>query len=336
MYHLKLYNYMKLYPLKFNSIYLEKIWGGDKIKTILTKDYGDLDNCGESWEISSIAEFESVISNGDFKGKALSKIIEEYKDNIVGKSTYEKFGNEFPLLVKFIDATADLSVQVHPNDYLATKRHGGRGKSEIWYIIEADTNSQLISGFNKYVNKEEYIKTLNEKKIKDILNFEIVSKGDVFYIPSGRIHAIGKGILLAEIQQTSDITYRIYDWDRIDDKGNKRELHTDLAVDAINYEFIDDYKTNYALNKFVEGRVDVIETPFFSFNIISITENIVLDYSRLDSFVIYICVEGLLSIDYYGDKLIDIKMGEVVLIPNSLNNIKLIPQKASKLLEITI
>src|SRR5690606_31355775 len=219
--------------LKFKTIFKEKIWGGEKIRTMLHKDFSPLKNCGETWEISGIRGNESVVAAGPLAGKSLPELIEMYKGELLGNRIYEKSGNEFPLLVKFIDANEDLSIQVHPNDEIAWQRHKSLGKAEVWYIMQADEGATLISGFNQPMDEATYRKHLEENRLKDILNKESVKAGDVFYIPGGRVHTIGKGLLLAEIQQSSDITYRIYDFDRVDDQGNKRELHTEDAMAAI-------------------------------------------------------------------------------------------------------
>ncbi|NVK83495.1 MAG: class I mannose-6-phosphate isomerase, partial [Cytophagia bacterium] len=199
-----------LYPLKFDTIFKEKIWGGTKIKDVLGKDFSPLKNCGETWEISGVPGNLSKVSDGVLKGSTLPELIEEFKDELVGEKVYEAFGNEFPLLVKFIDAAQDLSIQVHPDDKLAKARHNSLGKSEMWYIFQADKGSKLISGFNRETNREEYLQYLNSGKLTEILNEEEVHDGDCFYLPAGRVHTIGKGLLLAEIQQSSDVTYRIY------------------------------------------------------------------------------------------------------------------------------
>jgi len=234
----------QLYPLKFKPLLKERIWGGDKLKTILGKQ-GKCATCGESWEISAVEKNVSVVENGFLKNNNLQEIIEIYMGDLVGDKIFDKFGLEFPLLIKFIDANDDLSIQVHPNDKLAHERHQSNGKTEMWYVMDANKDSALISGFNKQISTEEYVNHLNGKTLKDILNRQPVKQGDVFFIPAGRVHAIGAGILLAEIQQTSDITYRIYDWDRVDANGKHRELHTDLALDAINYKYSEDVKTAY-------------------------------------------------------------------------------------------
>ena len=234
-----------LYPLKFTPICKDKIWGGNKLNEILNKEYPELPNCGESWEISGVQDEVSVVSNGFLKGNSLEELIEVYMGDLVGEKVYEKFGIEFPLLVKFIDANDNLSIQVHPNDELSMERHDAFGKTEMWYVVQADPGAKLISGFNRKIDKEGYLKYFKNGQLEEILNYEEVKAGDVFFIPAGRVHAIGKGIVVAEIQQTSDVTYRIYDFNRVDDQGNPRELHTDLAIDAIAYEYEANYRTDY-------------------------------------------------------------------------------------------
>ncbi|MCF6358465.1 MAG: class I mannose-6-phosphate isomerase, partial [Draconibacterium sp.] len=234
-----------LYPLKFKPILLDKIWGGDRINTILNKDLGELPNCGESWEISGVEGNISLVENGFLAGNNLQEIIEIYMGDLVGDSVFKKFGEEFPLLIKFIDAQQDLSIQVHPNDELSKKRHNAYGKTEMWYIIDAKEDALINSGFEGEVTKEQYLKYVEKGNLTDLLHFDKVVEGDVFFIPAGRVHAIGKGVLVAEIQQTSDVTYRIFDYNRKDDKGNLRELHTKLAVDAIDFSYLEEYKTKY-------------------------------------------------------------------------------------------
>src|SRR6201994_4379796 len=279
-----------LYPLKFKTIYKDKIWGGQKIKTYLHKDFGDLPNCGETWEISGVKSDVSVVADGDLQDRSLADLLEEYKDQLVGKKVYDHFGNIFPLLIKFIDANDDLSIQVHPNDELAKKRHNSFGKTEMWYVIEADSGSTLISGFNQPLDQQIYLDKLNSGHIMDILNKEDVKAGDVFFLPAGRVHTIGKGLLIAEIQQTSDITYRIYDFDRVDDKGNKRELHTQEALAAIDYHYYGEYKTKYQPEK--NETVKLVKWPYFTTNTMDFTQSIEKDYGNLDSFVIHVCLEG--------------------------------------------
>jgi mannose-6-phosphate isomerase len=226
---------MKLYPLQFEPIFKERIWGGTKLKTYLNKPIQS-DNTGESWEISTVENDVSIVSNGNFKGKSLNDLIDEFPEQILGTKVYEQFGKQFPLLFKFIDAREDLSIQLHPNDELAKKRHNSFGKTEMWYVMQAEANARLIVGFKEKSSANEYIENLNNKTLLSILDSKKVKEGDVFFLETGTIHAIGAGILIAEIQQTSDITYRVYDFDRVDAQGNQRELHLDLALDAINYD----------------------------------------------------------------------------------------------------
>ncbi len=319
-----------LYPLKFKTIYKDKIWGGQKIKTYLHKDFGSLPNCGETWEISGVKSDVSVVADGELKGEPLADLLAKFKDQLVGKRVYERFGNEFPLLVKFIDANDDLSIQVHPNDELAKKRHNSFGKTEMWYVIEADPGSTLISGFNQQVNEQVYVDKLNSDHIMDILNRENVNAGDVFFLPAGRVHTIGKGLLIAEIQQTSDITYRIYDFDRVDDKGNKRELHTEEALAAIDYNFYPEYKTQYNPEK--DEVVKLVECPYFTTNILDFTKSTSRDYSKLDSFIIQVCVEGNYVIECQGGQH-SVKMGECVLLPATVSRVDMITVNGFKILE---
>ena len=236
-----------LYPLKFKTIYKDKIWGGQKIRTLLKKDFGNLPNCGETWEISGVKGNVSVVREGSLQGQNLEFLLNEYKENLVGEKVYKTYGNEFPLLVKFIDSNDDLSVQVHPYDALAKKRHSSFGKTEMWYIFQADVNATLNSGFNRPLTREQYLDYFNNGKLMDILNIEKVQADDVYFLPAGRVHYIGKGCLLAEIQQSSDITYRIYDFDRKDDKGNTRELHTEQSIDAIDFTYHKNYKADTSI-----------------------------------------------------------------------------------------
>ncbi len=319
-----------LYPLQFKTIFKDKIWGGQKIRTYLHKDFGELPNCGETWEISGVKTDVSVVANGALAGESLADILEQYKDELVGKHVYDHFGNIFPLLVKFIDANDELSIQVHPNDELAKKRHNSFGKTEMWYVIEADPGSTLIAGFNQQLDEQKYLQAFNSGHIMDILNKEQVSADDVFFLPAGRVHTIGKGLLIAEIQQTSDITYRIYDFDRVDDKGQKRELHTDLALAALDYNVYPDYKTEYQPQKNTD--VHLVKCPYFTTNVMDYTEGVNKDYSDLDSFVIYVCVAGALTVKYDGGEAI-LKMGECLLLPKVIDRVELATDGGFKILE---
>lgn len=323
-----------LYPLKFAPIYKDKIWGGDKIKSILNKDYGNLPNCGESWELSGVEGNVSVVTNGYLAGNDLNELIEIYMGDLVGENIYEHFGNEFPLLIKFIDANDDLSIQVHPDDEMAAERHNSYGKTEMWYVIQADKGAKLQSGFNQEVDQDLYLEKLEAVQLPDILNFEEVTSGDVFFIPAGRVHAIGKGILLAEIQQTSDITYRIYDYDRRDDKGNTRELHTDLALDAIDYTVFPEYKSKYDTK--VNESVELASCKYFTTNVLELNRSVEKDYNKLDSFVIYICLDGEVSIETEAGNE-SVKLGETILLPAAIESVTLKPlSDKAKLLEVYI
>lgn len=323
----------ELYPLKFKPIFKEKIWGGDRIKTKLGLDFSPIKNCGEAWVLSGVEKNNSIVCNGFLENNELNELVEVYMDDLVGSNVYEKFSNEFPLLIKFIDANDYLSIQVHPNDELATKRKIGRGKTEMWYIIDAEPNSELISGFNQKVDRNTYLKHLKNKTLKSILNIEKVEKENVFYMPAGRIHAIGPGILLAEIQQSSDTTYRIYDWDRADENGNSRELHIDEALDAIDFDYYGNYRTNYS--KKINQTSNIIDSEFFTTNIIHLKSPVEKDYGDLDSFVILLNVGGKCSIEYKNN--IDvIKSGELLLIPACLDKVKILPEGEVKLLEVYI
>lgn len=320
----------KLYPLTFETIFKDKIWGGNKINSVLGKDYAPLPNCGETWEISGVRGNISRVKDGPLKGKDLKALIGEYKDALVGAKAYERFGDEFPLLVKFIDANDDLSIQVHPDDVLAKKRHNSFGKTEMWYVVQADEGATLISGFNQPVSKEKYLEYFNSGRLTDILNRERVFDEDVFFLPAGRVHTIGKGLLIAEIQQTSDITYRIYDFDRVDDKGNKRELHVEEALDAIDYQHYREYKTHY--EKKTNEVAKLVTCNYFTTNKLHYSKSVTRDLSDIDCFKIYVCVDGALTMQYPDGK-IDIKKGEAVLVPAAIPSITLNPKKEFKVLE---
>ncbi len=322
-----------LYPLKFAPILKERIWGGARLKTVLGKN-AKMEHCGESWELSGVTGDISVVDNGFLKGNNLQELIEIYMGDLVGDSIYERFGIEFPVLIKFIDAQDDLSIQVHPDDKLAAERHNSYGKTEMWYVMEAGKGSSLIVGFNQPMDKEKYVQALNDKKLKDIMNFEKVAAGDVFFIPAGRVHAIGKDILLAEIQQTSDVTYRIYDWDRVDANGHPRELHTELALDAINYSLQDEYKTHY--QKPAQGTATLAQCPYFTTNLVCVGQPMEKDYQELDSFVIYICTAGACSIQWGKNETLKIRKGETVLLPAVLKNVRLTPSEPTEILEVYI
>ena len=320
----------ELYPLKFIPILKPTIWGGKKLGNILNKATGVNETCGESWEISGVEGSISEVQDGVLKSEKLTDIIEKYKGSLIGDSVYERFGNQFPLLIKFIDANQDLSIQVHPDDALAKKRHNSFGKTEMWYVIDAEDGASLISGFNKATNRNEYLDFFNSGRLIELLNREQVTNDDVFFLPAGRVHTIGQGLLIAEIQQTSDITYRIYDFDRVDKDGNKRELHVNEALDAIDFNFYDDYKTTYDRHKI---QVELASCNYFVCNRIITNNTIAKDYRQIDSFVTLMVLEG--SGEFrtaYGSYAY--AKGDTYLIPASINEIKIIPQSSSKILEV--
>tara|TARA_R110000744_G_scaffold96926_2_gene187290 strand:- start:31 stop:999 length:969 start_codon:yes stop_codon:yes gene_type:complete len=322
---------MTLYPLKFRPILKEKLWGGTKLKEVLGKPI-ESEITGESWELSTVKGDISVIANGILEGKSLQDLIESNSEELLGKSVVERFGKEFPILIKFIDAKQDLSIQLHPNDDLAKERHDSFGKTEMWYIMDADPKAELIVGFNKDVTKEEYAKSIDNDTLLDLLNYEQVKEGDTFFINTGKIHAIGAGVMLAEIQQTSDVTYRVFDFNRKDKEGNLRELHTELALDAVDYKKKDDFKVTYSqeLNKVSE----MVDCPYFKTSFIQLTENLELDTTKRDSFTIFMCVGGKAVIKTAEGE-VSIKKGETVLLPAITKKISL-QSKAAKLLEVTI
>ncbi|NRD23019.1 class I mannose-6-phosphate isomerase [Winogradskyella litoriviva] len=323
-------NKEELYPIKFNPIFKYRLWGGNKLKTNLNKDYLG-ENIGESWEISDVKGDETLVSNGNLKGQTLKDLITTYKVDFVGKKVYEEFGTDFPILIKFIDAEAPLSIQVHPSNELAKERHNSFGKNEMWYVMGADKDAELIVGFNSEMNQDNYKKHLNDNTILEVLHHEKVSKGDAFYIPTGRVHAIGAGVLLAEIQQTSDVTYRIYDYKRKDKvTGKERELHTELAVDAIDFKRYNNYKSDY--EKAINTSNVLVHSPYFKTNFINISGTLIKDYSNLDSFVIYMCVSGSLEL-LHNKQSYHLNIGETILLPAKISTVELFSE-SSEILEI--
>lgn len=302
-----------MYPIKFKPILKERLWGGTKLKTIFNKPI-ETDITGESWEISAVKGDVSVVANGDFAGRTLQDLIDSYPEELLGKHVHEKFGTEFPILIKFIDAREDLSIQVHPNDELAKIRHNSFGKTEMWYVMQADKGAELIVGFNKDVTKEEYQKHLDNGTLTDIMNYEKVAEGDTFFINTGKVHAIGGGIIIAEIQQTSDITYRVYDFNRKDKNGNLRELHTEQALEAIDYQKKDDFKVSYSKSE--NKTNEMVNCPYFITNYLNLSSDFEKQIGEEDSFHIYMCVKGSGTISD-GEVELPICQGETVLFPAS-------------------
>jgi mannose-6-phosphate isomerase len=319
---------MQLYPLTFHPILKERIWGGTKLHSHLHKATSS-ETTGESWEISTVPNAISVVNRGVLERKKLNELIDLYPEAILGKSVVARFGKEFPLLFKFIDAKEDLSIQLHPNDELAQKRHNSFGKTEMWYVIQADTNSRLVVGFKNAISKETYLQHLEQKQVLDLLQEYPVQSGDVFFLETGTVHAIGAGVLIAEIQQTSDITYRIYDWDRVDAEGNSRELHTDLALDAITFEPTNS-KISYETK--VNKITSVVSCPYF------VTQQLVLEGNfhwkqSKDSFTVFMCVSGSFEL-LYKDEKYGYSKGATVLLPACITEIQFFG--TATLLEISI
>ena len=316
-----------MYPLKFKPILKTVVWGGEKIAPF--KDINtDQKNIGESWELSGVKGDESIIANGEFQGKTITELVHEYKGRLIGEKNYAKTGDEFPLLIKFIDAKQDLSVQVHPDDRLAAERHNGsKGKTEMWYVVEADTDAHLMSGLTSHITPEEYEKKVNDNTITDVLHDYKVKAGDVFYLPAGRIHSIGSGSFIAEIQQTSNITYRIYDFGRTGLDGKPRELHTELAKTAIDYTVYPDYKTEYSKEKNTENLL--VDCDYFTTSLYDMDKTVSKDLTELDSFLIVICIAGKGTLEDSEGHTVSLKQGETVLIPAESKGVRFIPENGN-------
>jgi mannose-6-phosphate isomerase len=317
--------------LRFEPILKSKIWGGEKLQTLLNKK-SDKKDIGESWEISDVDGDVSIINNGSLKGISLKDLIKEFKQDVLGEKVYHIFQEKFPLLIKFIDAKKKLSLQVHPNDVLAQRRHNSLGKTEMWYIVNSEKKSKMIVGFSEETDKKSFLETINSGNELELLNIDYVKKGDTFLVPAGRIHAIGKGILLAEIQETSDVTYRISDWNRKDINGKKRDLHLNLALDAIDYSAKSNYKAEYQKKK--NNPSNIVDCKYFTTNFLHLTKNYTVEHFDKDSFVIYMCVEGT-AIFKYENQQEKLEMGETILIPACIKKADIIVMNA-KFLEVYI
>ncbi len=323
---------MSLYPFKFKPQLKEKIWGGTRLQTLLNKELGNKTHCGESWEISGLVNDESVVTNGFLSENNLNELIEVYLTELVGEKNYEKYGLGFPLLIKFIDAHDNLSVQVHPDDALAKSKYGQNGKTEMWHVVAADPGCGLYVGFNGPVTKEQYCNAVDSGAVAELLRFYPVKPGDTFMIPAGTVHAIGKGVLLAEIQQPSDITFRIFDWNRTDVEGNSRPLHTEEALEAIHFDDKDQqYHIDYEPK--MNEPVKLVHSPFFNVDLLDFDKTIDKSYQETDSFVIYMCLEGRMTVKYGGGTE-TLKKGEVMLVPAEIEEIRLSPDQRSRMLEV--
>ena len=317
-----------LYPLQFIPIFQERLWGGDKLKTLFNKPITST-KTGESWELSTIEGAVSTIANGDLAGRFITEVINEYPNEILGTSVYQRFGNQFPLLFKYLDAKEDLSVQVHPNDALAKARHHSFGKTEMWYVVQADPDARLIVGFKEEMNQATYLENLEKKTLLATLDEIKVQPGDVFLIETGTVHAIGAGMVIAEIQQTSDITYRLYDFDRVDSDGNLRELHVDLALDAINYNTVSSQKP-YQKNSNQSN--PVVDCPYFVTNIVALQDHFIWKKTK-ESFTVFMCTNGQFELILNGE-IMRFQMGDTILIPAIIDHLTL--KGKATILEISI
>ena len=304
---------------KFEPLLKQTIWGGNKI-VAFKHIQSDLENVGESWEVSGVPGDESVVANGECKGKTLNEVLAEMKQKLVGEENYKRFGDRFPLLIKFIDARQDLSIQVHPDDETAHRQGKAMGKTEMWYVMDSDEDASLKVGLKKKISPEEYARMVEDDTICDALGNYKVKSGDCFFIPAGRIHAICSGSFIAEIQQTSDVTYRIYDYKRKDKNGNYRELHTKEAAEAIDYTVLDDYRTEYTPVK--NEATQLVSCPLFTTAVYDLTEPMTLDYSELDSFVILIALKGEGSILTLSGNSYSFREGESILLPATTEMVK--------------
>ena len=305
--------------IKFNALLKSTLWGGEKIvpfKHLCTEQ----DNVGESWEISGVPGNETVVANGAYAGKKLNDVVAILKEKLVGKDNYERFGNEFPLLIKFIDARQDLSIQVHPTDEIAKRQGKERGKTEMWYLLDSDKDATLLCGLKQQITPSQYAEMVANDTIVDAIARYNVKEGDCFFLPAGRIHAIGTGCFLAEIQQTSDVTYRIYDFKRKDKDGNYRELHTKQAAECIDYNVSKNYRTEYTPAK--NQGVSLVQCPYFCPAVYDLNEPMTLDYSELDSFVILIGLKGEAKITDNDGNTVSFQAGESILVPATTKTLK--------------
>lgn len=336
-----------LYPLLFEQDLHELVWGGSRLKPFKGLPSCEDDKIGESWEVSAVKGYESIVANGPLKGARLNELASDYKDLLLGEKVTAMYGETFPLMVKFIDAAKDLSIQVHPNDELAKARHGCFGKTEMWYVMEATPDAKLYCGFNSQISKYEYCKRVEDHSICEVLQDYSVKAGDVFYIPAGRVHAICGGSLIAEVQQSSDVTYRIFDYGRLGLNGEPRELHTDLAKDAIDFAVEESYKTVYQPK--INKPVCISESPFFTVKILEVDRNFHRKLFKYDSFIIYMCLEGdcciktLSTQGFDGDlplfKEVFLSKGNSCLVPAAAADVMVMPLNSAhktKLLEVYI
>ncbi|MFZ9674129.1 MAG: type I phosphomannose isomerase catalytic subunit [Flavobacteriaceae bacterium] len=323
---------MSLYPLRFAPIFKYRIWGGEKLRHHLSKQCTG-DSIGESWEISDVPGDETLVTEGPLQGKSLRELIAEYGADLMGQSVIDRFGEEFPLLIKFIDARTPLSIQVHPSDEVAKAKHQSFGKNEMWYVMQADPEASLLVGFDQLLTPDEFEKRIKTNQVLEVMHRETVVEGDTFYIPTGRVHAIGAGVLLAEIQQTSDITYRIYDYDRVDPAtGTKRDLHMDQALEVIDFKVHEQYKTSYSTE--VNQKNLLVKSPYFETFMLSVSGTVALDLTQRDSFTLLIGVGGEASV-HTPSGVYSINCGETLLLPAVIDQVQLVGDQA-KVLSVVV
>ncbi|MGN0238156.1 MAG: type I phosphomannose isomerase catalytic subunit [Lepagella sp.] len=314
---------------KFEPILKPTIWGGNKIFSYRGEESQE-SNIGESWLISGLEGEETRVSEGGDKGLTVSELLQKYGTTLTGKSADSGESTRFPLLVKLIDSNSDLSVQVHPDDATAISHGYENGKSEMWYIIDAAPGARIANGFSREVTPQEYDHLIETGKIEEVLNYTDVNRGEIYYIPAGRVHSICAGCLLVEVQQTSGVTYRIYDYNRKDDEGNYRKLHTDEARESIRFDDQDGKSLGYAVR--VNVPVNVIRSDHFTVNILDVDREMIRDYREADTFRILVLIEGKAEIESQGE-MTRLKQGEMVLIPASADNITIRPEGNIRMLE---
>ncbi len=322
-----------LYPLKFMPLFKDKIWGGNKVRDLLGIDYSPLNRLGELWVLSCIEGQETVVENGYLAECTLKEVLEMYADELIGENNFDNYGTDFPLLIKIIDANDNLSVQVHPDDKYAQKHDMPNGKTEMWYVLQADEGAKIYCGFNNKETKADIINRTNNKTIKDILHYDMAEPGDLFYIPAGTVHAIGKGVLLAEIQQSSDATFRIYDWDRVDDNGKARELHLEQGLQVMDLSKQEDTAKahyHYHLNE----TTNLVKCPYFVTNLVPLTTPLKKDLSHADTFFLYFCVRGSGFVNCLKQR-IPLSAGEILMIPAIADQAIIEPNNLMEILEIT-
>lgn len=328
-----------LYPFKFRAQLFHKIWGGHSIEKWYDYVPADYENVGEAWVMSDVEKYPTEVSNGAHAGDSLQDLLEVYMDELVGEKVYDVFGNHFPLLLKFIDATDDLSIQVHPDDDYALENEKSLGKTEMWYVLPSKGDAAIYLGWNQQMNLSLIHAAIADGTLSEYLREYKVHEGDVAYIPAGTVHAMRRNTIVAEIQENSDITYRLYDYNRIGNDGKKRPLKLDKALQVM--DFNPDNEASYAPTMpRIDGVVNLKKTPYFTANLLSPTRPVQRDYAPLDSFVAYMCVEGQCEVTALDceteDKSVSMRMGEAVLIPATLNDILITPQGHCKLIEIYV